>query len=192
VFALVSADGIPRIFYVGEDNHIRELRLERSGWAQADLSAIVTNNPPAFPLQSGSPMFALVSADGIPRIFYVGEDNHVHELRLERSGWAQADLSAIVTNNPPAFPLQSDNLISALVSADGIPRIFYVGQDNHIRELRLERTGWAQADLSAIVTNNPPAFPVEISSPLFAYIGSNQILRIVYRGGGEEEATALR
>ncbi|PWU10958.1 MAG: hypothetical protein C5B51_03530, partial [Terriglobia bacterium] len=162
--AVVTPDGIRRIFYVGQDNDIRELRLEPTGWAQADLSAIVTNNPPAFPLAAGSPLAAVVTPDGIPRIFHVGRDNDIRELRLEPTGWAQADLSAIVTNNPPAFPLAAGSPLSAVVTPDGIPRIFYVGQDNDIRELRLEPTGWVQADLSAIVTNNPPAFPLAAGS----------------------------
>ena len=106
---------------------VHELRLERTGWAQADLSAIVTNNPPAFPLTFGSPLAALVTPDGIRRIFYVGQDNHIRELRLEQTGWAQADLSAIVTNNPPAFPLVARSPLPAFVTPDGIPRILYLG-----------------------------------------------------------------
>ncbi len=183
LFAVVTRDGIPRIFYVGEDKHIHELRLEQTGWAQADLSAIVTNNAPAFPVATRSPLFAVVTRDGIPRIFYVGEDKHIRELRLEQTGWAQADLSAIVTNNAPAFPVATGGSpLFAVVTRDGIPRIFYVGQDKHIRELRLEQTGWAQADLSAIVTNNAPAFPVATGSSLFAVVTRDGIPRIFYVG----------
>ena len=54
--------------------HIHELHLVQTGWAQADLSAIVTNNAPAFPLAAGSPLAAMVTPDGIPRIFYTGSE----------------------------------------------------------------------------------------------------------------------
>jgi hypothetical protein len=180
--ALVTTDGIPRVYYIGDDNDINELRLERTGWAQANISAVVTNNPPAFPLKRGCAIDAQVSSDGIPRIFYIGEDNQIRELRLERTGWAQASISAIVTNNAPAFPPLEKSPLATLVTPDSVLRVFYVGVDNQVRELRLERTGWAQASITAIVTNNPPAFPREIDSPLFAYLSPNGIPRIVYRG----------
>ena len=122
---------------------IHELHLEQTGWAQTGLSAIVTNNPPAFPSATSSPLSAVVTPDGIRRIFYVGQDNHIRELRLEKTGWAQASLSAIVTNPPPAFPLATRGPVSgavdseevrtpldafsAKVTSDGIPRIFYTG-----------------------------------------------------------------
>jgi hypothetical protein len=38
--------------------------------------------------------------------------------------------------------------------------------------------GWAQADLSTFVVNNPPAVPAQ-SSP-FAYVGPDHIPRIIY------------
>ena len=75
---------------------IHELRLERTGWIQADLSAIVTDNPPAFPAVNGSALFAYVTPDSVPRVVYIGVDYHIHELRLERTGWIQADLSEAV------------------------------------------------------------------------------------------------
>src|SRR4030095_645048 len=55
----------------------------------SDLSAIVTNNPPAFPSMTGSPLAAVVTPDGIPRIFYVGQGDDIHEIRLEQPRWAQ-------------------------------------------------------------------------------------------------------
>src|SRR5262249_50364157 len=161
---------------------IHELRLEKTGWTQAGISAIATNNPPAFPLAVGSPLCVVFTPDRILRIFHVGQDNDIRELRLEKDGWAQASLSAIVTNNPPAFPLAAGSPLSAVVTPDGIPRVFHFGRDNDIRELRLEPTGWAQASLSAIVTNNPPAFPAAVRTPLSAVVTQDGVPRIFYFG----------
>jgi hypothetical protein len=110
-------------------------------------------------------------------VFYIGQDNHIRELRLEqRTGWAQASISAIVNNNPPAFPPAVSSPLSAVVTPDGIPRVFYIGQDNHIRELRLEqRTGWAQAGISAIITNPPPAFPLATRRPVTGEVDSDEL-----------------
>ena len=57
--------------------------------------------------------------------------------------------------------------------------IVYRSGDGHIQEIRLQPgTGCVQADLSAIVANNPPAIPAE-SNP-FAYVTPDNIPRIVY------------
>jgi hypothetical protein len=50
---------------------------------------------------------------------------------------------------------------------------------SHVHELRLDGTGWAQANISAIVTNNPPAFPIENGGPIFAYATSGRLTRII-------------
>jgi Fungal fucose-specific lectin len=180
--AIVSPDGVPRVFYVGDDNSINELRLEKTGWIQASISTKVTNNPPAFPLKRGTAITAQVNNDSIPRVLYIGEDNQIHALRLERAGWVQEGISAIVTNRPPAFPPRENSPLATLATPDSIPRVFYIGADNQVHELRLERTSWVQDGISAIVTNNPPAFPPEINTPLFAYLSPNGVLRLVYRG----------
>jgi hypothetical protein len=179
--AVVSPDGIPRVLYIGSDNKITELRLE-TGWLQASISNFVINNPPAFPPQEGTDIAAIVDDGGTTRVFYIGQDNQIRELRLERGAWVQASISASVTNSPPAFPPRARSPLAALLAPGSIPRVFYIGVDSHVHELRLERTGWLQADISDVVTNNAPAFPVESSSPLLAYLTSDQVVRLVYRG----------
>jgi hypothetical protein len=191
VHAYVTPDGIPRVVYIGVDSHIHELRLQGTnltpvGWIQADLSAIVTDNPPAVPAAIGSPVHAYVTPDGIPRVVYVGVDSHIHELRLQKS-WIQSDLSAIVTDNPPAVPAINGSSLYAYVTPDSIPRVLYVGVDSHIHELRLQGTnltpvGWIQSDLSAIVTDNPPAVPAINGSSVHAYVTPDSIPRVVYVG----------
>jgi hypothetical protein len=189
-FAYVTPDKVPRVIYWGSaDYHIHELRLQPGeGWIQADLSAIVTNAPPAFP--AASKPFAYVTPDNVARVVYLGTDDHIHELRLSPGrgqGWIQADLSAVVTNAPPAFPAAS--VPFAYLSPDKVARVVYRGTDNHIHELRLQPgqgpvwgqgQGWIQADLSAIVTNAPSAFPA-VDDP-FAYVTPDNVARVVYRG----------
>jgi hypothetical protein len=99
---------------------IQELRLggaPGSSWQQADLSAIVTNRAPAFQVV-GAP-FAYTTVDEKARVVYRGADNHIHQLEVQENneertgcklagGWQQTDLSAIVSNNPPAFPAAGD------------------------------------------------------------------------------------
>ena len=149
--------------------NIIELRLQPS-WIQADLSAIVTDSPPAVPA-AGDP-FAYVTPDKVPRVVYVGGDSHIHELRLQGS-WIQADLSAIVTNSPPAVPAAGDPF--AYVTPDKVPRVVYVGDNGDIHELRLQ-PGWIQADLAVAggITNPIPAY----GNP-FAYVTPDGVPRVL-------------
>ncbi len=99
--AYTTPDLISRVVYRGQDSHIHELRLQ-GGWLQADLTAICAGNAVAVPA-AGNP-HAYVTPDSIPRVVYRGKDGHIHELRLQGSGWIHADLSAIVVNRAPVVP----------------------------------------------------------------------------------------
>ena len=120
----MDRDQILRVFYAGEDFHIKEIRQEVTGFFQADISTMVINNPPAFPMEQAPARICALVAEGVPRVFYLGADLHIKELRLERTGWAQADISAIVTNNPPAPPTVGGSRLCALV-AGGVLRVLY-------------------------------------------------------------------
>ena len=177
----IVANGIPSdpfpVMVDTRASDIQELRLEPgAGWAQADLSVIVVDNPPAV-RAAGHPS-AYVTPDGIPRVIYTSVDGHVQELRLEpHVGWVQADLSTIVVNKPPAGPATGDPI--AYITRDGIARAVYLSGDGHVRELRLQPgVGWVQADLSAIVVNNAPAVPA--AGAPFPYVTPDGIPRIVY------------
>ena len=116
----MTPDGVPRVIFRGANNHIIEWYLQSTGWIQADLSAIVSDAPPATP--AGSDPFAYVTPDKVARVVYLGTDGHVHELRLQDS-WIQADLSAIVSDAPPASPAAGNPF--AYVTPDSVPRVVY-------------------------------------------------------------------
>jgi hypothetical protein len=171
-------DLVPRVIYRGIDNHIHELRQEGGNWLQADLSAIVVNNPPA--ASAAGNAFGFAAPTGLPQIIYRGTDNHIHGLTLQGS-WSQVDLSTNVTNRPPAYPAAGDP--RAYIS--DMLRIVYRGFDGDIHELRYEpsQSSWLQADLSAIVSNNPPAFPMGGDPfPYWDIANLPRIPRVAYRG----------
>jgi hypothetical protein len=136
--------------YRATDMHVHDLRLEGGHWIQADMLAIITNPPSV--AAAGNP-FVYVSPDGISRVVYRGIDNDIHDLRLEGGHWIQADISAIVVNNPPAVAAAGNPF--AYVSPDGLPRVVYRGVDRHIHDLRLENGRWIKSDILAIIANPP-------------------------------------
>jgi hypothetical protein len=174
VNSIDTSSGVASITIGPTGVDIHELRLQGGSWVDANLSAIVSDNPPAVPAVDDA--FAYVTPDGVPRVVYRGQDNHIHELRLQGS-WIQSDLSAIVSNSPPAVPAAGAPF--AYVTPDGVPRVVYRGQDNHIHELRLQGS-WIQTDLSAIVSDRPPA--VSAAGDPFAYVTPDGVPRVVYRG----------
>ena len=171
-FAYVTPDGVPRVVYRGANNAIIELRLEPTGWIQAGLADFVLD-PPAVPAV-GDP-FAYVTPDGVPRVVYRGANNSIIELRLEPVGWIQADLADFILD-PPLVPAAGDPF--AYVTPDGVPRVVYWGANDAIIELRLEPTGWIQADLAGFITD-PPMLP-GYGSP-FAYVTPDALPRVVIR-----------
>jgi len=183
-FAYVDANGMPRVVYRGDNKDIHELRLDGS-WLHADLSALappaglpnfVNNGGIAPGFAAGNPS-AFVTPDGIPRVLYRGDDNDIHELKLQGT-WADDDLSAIVGNGPATNALGDP---FGYVDSSGVPRVVYRGTDNHIHELHLDESqgNWWHADLSGIVTN---VSAQDSAGNPFGFVDANGILRVVYRG----------
>ena len=102
--------------------------------------------------------------------FDVGQDNGIHELRLESTGWKHAPLSEL-SHAPGAT-----GSAFAYVTPDAVPRVVYVGQDNGIHELRLESTGWKHAPLSEL-SHAPGA-----TGSAFAHVTPDAVPRVVYVG----------
>ena len=187
-FAYVTPDGTARVVYqeyvfnvVGPSGQqaqdIVELSLAPGGtWQQNDLTGI-TGAP--YPPEPGA-LFAYVTPDGLARVLYTGNSGGFEgsgdmiELRLQ-GHWIQADLSATVTDSPPAPPAASGP--SAYVGADGLARVLYTGSNGDINELRLDPDGWVYSDLT-ISVSNPPA-PPAASAP-FAYVTPDKVDRVYY------------
>ena len=116
-FAQVTPDSIPRVLYVGQDSGIHELRFEGSQWKHAPLLEL--SDTSGAPRATGSP-FAQVTPDSIPRVLYVGQDGHIHELRLEGSGWKHADLTSISAANADFLTLDSGPLATTLAISGSV------------------------------------------------------------------------
>lgn len=172
--AYQRSDGVSMVVYRGTDDHIHSLYLEllwqgnnwQEVWHWADLSAI-TGSPAA-----ASDPYGYVRSDGINTVVYVGNDGHIHDLRLE-GGWIWADLTAIA-----GAPAASPSRPVAYVRGDGINTIVYKGipaQGGYIYELRLD-DGWKWANLTSLSGAPSPM------SDLSAYVRSDGISTINYAG----------
>ena len=126
-------DGNPRVYHVGNDNHVYELAWSRDDdhWYQRD----VTGDAGGQPAMAGSALTSTL-LDGNPRVYHVGNDNHVYELAWSRDDdhWYQRDVTGDAGGQPA---MAGSALTSTLL--DGNPRVYYVGNDNHVYELAWSR-----------------------------------------------------
>jgi hypothetical protein len=117
---------------------VNELAWAGFGWNTTDLNYTTG----ALPAIAGS---ALHSHDsGASRVYFIGSDNHVHELAwyLNPQGqwlWNTTDLTSVardIHNNPPPQPIASSALTSHNTSADpGGSRVYFISSDNHVHEI---------------------------------------------------------
>jgi hypothetical protein len=169
--AYVTYEGALRVVYMGTDRHIHELRLPPGqGWSHADLS-ILSGAPDA-----NGPPAALRTDDGL-QVVYTGTDRHIHELLLPwrpplppGPGWIHADLSVLSGAPDTGF-------VNLFAYNYGPVRVVYMGQDNHIHELRhLPGQGWFHADLSALSgapdADGPPSVCVSNGARVM-YLGTD-------------------
>ena len=141
--ALASHDsGGSRVYFIGKDptsgdDHVYEIAWLGSIWNYTPLTT-VTGAPSAI---AGS---ALASHDsGGSRVYFIGNDNHVHELAwANQQGqwlWNTTDLTSVardIHNNPPPQPIASSALTSHNTSADpGGSRVYFISSDNHVHEI---------------------------------------------------------
>jgi hypothetical protein len=177
-FGYVSGDKIARVIYYDNSQNIQELRLESSGWINANLFQLA-NAPPT----QGLYPTAYVTPDAIGRVLYVGSDSHAHELMLasNQSPWVHTDLT-----QSAAAKVDADTTMIGYCGGDGVPRVVYFGTDNHLHQFSYEN-GWADEDVFQNVVNESPAFMAATgyggSTPnVFAW---NGIWQILYTGADQ-------
>ncbi len=191
--ALASHDsGGSRVYFIGSDNHVHELAwlVNQQGqlsWNTTDLTANTKdgngNTPP--PPITGS---ALASHDsGGSRVYFIGSDNHVHELAwlVNQQGqllWNTTDLTANAKDgkgNTPPPPISG----SALASHDsGGSRVYFIGKDptssdNHVHELAWVGSSWNTTDLTYVTAPPNQSWMTDLanSTPGFADLKLSQI-----------------
>ena len=98
------SDDSQHVFFIGTDDHVYELYITAgAGWVYNDLTALARAVPP-------TPTTALDGyrlSDDSKHVFFIGTDNHVHELYIARGGrWVDNDLTtlagAVFHRRPPA------------------------------------------------------------------------------------------
>ncbi|MGA8028806.1 MAG: family 16 glycosylhydrolase [Bryobacteraceae bacterium] len=134
-----------RTDYVGSDQHVHELFLSDATWQKADLTTITDGGD----VSSGTGLAGVVDPayGNAVRDYYIGSDQHVHELFLSNALWSDGDLTTITGAGTAAAGGKLASLFDP--NYNGV-RTYYAGTDQHVHELFLSGETWQDADLTMI------------------------------------------
>jgi hypothetical protein len=135
-----------QVVYISQDHHIHEFFVKTGEmWQHADLTT-----------QAGAPTASsrfLVGFSwpegGTQQVAYLGQNGHIHELRLHKGGtWQYSNLS-MLTGAPPSIQVTAGYSWTEGHSK----QIVFVGDDHHIHELCVEMgKSWRHVDLTAMTS----------------------------------------
>ena len=164
------SDDSQHVFFIGTDNHVHELFIAGAGWADNNLTTLAGAVAP-------TPTSALTGhrlSDDSQHVFFIGTDNHVHELFIAGAGWADNNLTTLAGAVPPTPT--SD--LTGYPLSDNSQHVFFIGTDNHVRELFIAGAGWADNDLTTLAGAVPPT----PTSALTGYRLSNDTKHVFFIG----------
>ena len=141
------------VFFIGTDNHVYELYFTAgTGWVYNDLTSLARAVPP-------TPTSALAGhrlGDDSKHVFFIGTDNHVHELFIAPGGrWADNDLTTLA--GVGAKPPTPTSALTSYRLGDDSQHVFFIGTDNHVHELFIDGGSSANNDLTALAGAVAPA-----------------------------------
>ncbi|ORV33328.1 hypothetical protein AWB99_08285 [Mycolicibacterium confluentis] len=189
------SDDSKHVFYIGTDNHVHELFITGGGrWDDNDLTTLAGAVPP-------TPATALTGyrlSDNSQHVFYIGTDNHVHELFIAGAGWNDNDLTTLAGAVPPT----PATALTGYPLSDNSQHVFYIGTDNHVHELFIAGAGWNDNDLTTLAGAVPPTpataltgYPLSDNSQHVFYISADNHVHELYIAAGgnwvDNDLTAL-
>src|SRR6266700_1449939 len=91
-----DATGTQHVVYRGDADYnvINEVRWDGTGLHYTNLNLAAGGTPAGVATGRGDPAAYVFRAQGTEHVVYRGDDNHVHELRKDASGWHHGDLTA--------------------------------------------------------------------------------------------------
>jgi hypothetical protein len=138
------SDDSQHVFFIGTDNHVYELYITAgAGWIYNDLTALARAVPP----NPTSALDGFRLSDDSKHVFFIGTDNHVHELQIARGGrWVDNDLTTLAGAVPP----NANSALDGFRLSDDSEHVNFIGTDSHVHELTHTGAGWVDNDLTTL------------------------------------------
>jgi hypothetical protein len=145
--ALVDNIGNGRVFYIGTNHHVLQLKLDTTNtWTQGDVMTQAGTSNTAAP-GSALTSFGAAGSNAV-HVLYIDASQHVNDLARTSAGstgtWSNLDLTALTS----AGLAVSGSALTGMVDNIGNGRVFYIGTNQHVLQLKLDTTNtWTQGDV---------------------------------------------
>ena len=181
------SDDSKHVFFIGTDNHVHELFIAGGRWDDNDLTTLASAVPPT----ASSALTGFRLSDDSQHVFFIGTDNHVHELFIAGAGWTDNDLTTLASAVPPT----PASALTGYPLSDNSQHVFFIGTDNHVHELFIAGAGWADNDLTTLASAVPPTptsaltgYPLSNDSQHVFFIGTdNHVHELFIAGAGWDD-----
>jgi hypothetical protein len=143
---------LQRVYFQGVDGHVYELYSKPdSTWDYRDVTGL-TGAPAALP-GTGMAALALGDNDELSRVYFVGTDQHVHELWWDLQNWHVGDLSQLTG----AGDVSSTTSLTACAVSQVYPHVYYEASGGAVRELWYWSEGQQWVSVDPIAESGAPA-----------------------------------
>jgi hypothetical protein len=133
--------GAEHVYYLGSNQHVRQLYNVGGGWADQDLTA-ATAGPSAIPRSAVSGF----SFQNFQYVYYVSHDQHIHQMLYNNVKWADSDLTG---QTGGALSSSSTQLTAFATTPNNALHVYYMASDTHIHQLYNTGASWKDEDLTA-------------------------------------------
>jgi hypothetical protein len=142
-------------YYIAADNNIHQLAFVAPNWTDTEVTSLAGAPQPA----PKSSLSALVDpVDNLVAVFFIGGDQHIHELGFDpvMLDWFDTDLTATargVTVNPA---LRNPLVVNSIINGgNGLGpavnlAVFYVGADSMLHTMGFDGSDFVDANTSAV------------------------------------------
>jgi hypothetical protein len=175
-----GTDNSQHVNYIGSGNHIHELyRSSGAGptdWTDNDLTVLAGAVQP----HANTALVSYWGSDSSQHVFFIGTDDHVHELYIApgTNGWADNDLTALLAGDGSTPNVNT--ALAGFCDDEGGQHLFYVATDGDIHEIYSGAGGAPGFDHS--LTNAAHALAPNVGTALNAYQGTDNSRHINFFG----------
>jgi cell division protein YceG involved in septum cleavage len=172
------ANGTPHVYFVASNQHVYQLYYNYKKWLDEDLTGF-TNGALA---AAGSALSSFAMANGTQHVYFVADNQHVHQVYYNNTKWLDEDLTGF-TNGALAA---AGSALSSFAMANGTQHVYFV-TDNQLHQLYYNNTKWLDADLTGFTNGALAAagsalsgFAMANGTPHVYFVASNQHVHQLY------------